>query len=389
MIIYFIIFFASVFLYLFNDVNRKNGVTSVQMPILIIFMLFLACFVGFGDMLGGYDRYIYAELFDDVANTLSRGMNIHMAYIFQQWPKETAYIWINIAIAHITENRYIFIMIYTMILYVFIFDSIRKYCSDYPFAIMLFLSLWFFFTFTYLRQVMGAAIGWMCVRFIINRQPIPFLICWYIAFRCHNSAVVLLPMYFVPIRKYSVNQIVIVMVLCFLFGISGLGTAIFNAYGEADPERKNNPATETGFRLPYLLEAVFFLYIILSRYIEIPNEKKYIVLLNMALVFCAILLFFIKSENGGRMSWYFMIGVISTVTFVCTHTPNNRQYAYVLIVVGFFLFQRIVFAWGVLLYPYKTFFSNGFREGDKIHEEYEYDRKYDDEKMYRSPIHFQ
>jgi len=115
MIIYFIIFFASVFLYLFNDVNRKNGVTSVQMPILIIFMLFLACFVGFGDMLGGYDRYIYAELFDDVANTLSRGMNIHMAYIFQQWPKETAYIWINIAIAHITENRYIFIIIYTMI----------------------------------------------------------------------------------------------------------------------------------------------------------------------------------------------------------------------------------------------------------------------------------
>ena len=44
----------------------KNGV--------IIFLLaLLALFVGFADMLGGYDRYIYCELFDRNADLIRSG----------------------------------------------------------------------------------------------------------------------------------------------------------------------------------------------------------------------------------------------------------------------------------------------------------------------------
>ena len=174
------------------------------------------------------------------------------------------------------------------------------------------------------------------------------------------------------------------MIAAFLLGLTGGPTAIFSAYGEVDSERADVAGNEAEFRIAYLVEAVFFLYIILSRYKEIPNKRANIVLLNMALTFCLVLLFFIKNENGGRLSWYYMIGVISTITYLCTYTWRNTKLANMMVVVSFFLFLRIVNQWGIMLYPYKTFFTDGFRKGDEIEARYEYDHNYDRDKFYRT-----
>lgn len=178
------------------------------------------------------------------------------------------------------------------------------------------------------------------------------------------------------------------MLAAFFLGLTGGPSAIFAAYGEVDSQRADVAGNETGFRIAYLIEAVFFLYIILKRYDEIPLRRVNIVLTNMALTFCLILLFFIKNENGGRLSWYYMIGVISTITYLCTHTANNRKFANVIVVVCFFLFNRILTNWGGMLYPYKTFFTDGFRKDDEIEIQYEYDHNYDRDKMYRRPFKF-
>ena len=102
----------------------------------------------------------------------------------------------------------------------------------------------------------------------------------------------------------------------------------------------------------------------------------------MAFIFCAILLLFIRSENGGRLAWYYMIGCITTITSVC-HLKNNAQNKLTTLLIAIFLYVRIISEWGLLLYPYKTFFTNGFRENDKVHAIYEYDSNYDKDKFYR------
>ena len=38
------------------------------------------------------------------------------------------------------------------------------------------------------------------------------------------------------------------------------------------------------------------------------------------------------------------------------------------------------------LYPYKTFLTNGYRQGDYSHKHYEYDARYDTDKLYRKPL---
>lgn len=383
MLLYYLIFVIAVAIYYSS---AGSGIQTIQQKIALVAMLFsLAIFVGISDMLGGYDRYIYGELFDDTADMVSDGIyNFALTPVAAEYTKEYGYQIYNVLIGTITDNRYIFIFITTCIIYVLLYKSIKDYCINYPFAVILFLGLWFFFSFTYLRQVMGATIAWLSVRYIIKRDLKRFLLVWFIAWSFHNSALVLLPMYFIPVRKFDRQNIIIVMVLAFILGMSGGPSALFSAYGEVDSERAGSVANETGFRIAYFIEAVFFLFVILKRYNEIPLKNANVVLMNMALVFCLILLFFIKSENGGRLSWYYMIGVISTVTYLCTYSRRNKVFANIIVVVSFLLFNRILTLWGIMLYPYKTFLSDGFRKDDPIEIQYEYDHNYDRDKFYRT-----
>ena len=128
---------------------------------------------------------------------------------------------------------------------------------------------------------------------------------------------------------------------------------------------------------------MFFLFFILTNYDLITETEEQTVMTNTALVFCGILLFFVKSENGGRLGWYYMIGVISSLTYIVTWQQRVTYKAMALIVISFLLYMRILIGWGIFLFPYKTFFTDGVRKGDKIYNQFEYDHHYAKDKFYR------
>jgi hypothetical protein len=58
-----------------------------SLHVLFLFFMFLMIFVGISDMLGGYDRYIYGELFDETAdNVKADGQYFYVVHIFE-YPK--------------------------------------------------------------------------------------------------------------------------------------------------------------------------------------------------------------------------------------------------------------------------------------------------------------
>lgn len=135
----------------------------------------LAVIVGFSDMLGGYDRYIYGELFDRNADLIRAGGSfINPDSPIMGYHKEIAYVFWNSFVAYITPNRYIYILFTTIFIYTLLFISFRKMFMEYPVSILLFMGLWFFFTFTYLRQAMAAGCTWLGYRYVIKRDLIRF-----------------------------------------------------------------------------------------------------------------------------------------------------------------------------------------------------------------------
>lgn len=385
--LYLLIFFIPVFSYLsFNPGRNQHS------SFLFLFLLGLSLFVGFSDMFGGYDRYIYGEIFDNIADVTTIKGDYSDSLLYNFYSSEIGYTLLNVLVSFFTENRYIFILIVTLIIYILLFVSIKNYTVNYPLATILFLGLWFFFTFTYLRQVLGATIVWLGVQYVIERKFWKFLMVFLIAFSMHNSAIFFFPLYFVPRRKFSPRLIVGIMLSLLILGLSPLPNSLFQVYESSSiVERHTDYNASGGLRIPYILEAFFFLYLILKNYSDIPNDKSYIVLMNMALIFCGILLLFVRSENGGRLSWYYMIGIIATITSICTFKTNiQNKIPLFLIGLSLFLYLRIYTGWQVYLnlYPYKTFFTNGFRSGDYSWENYEYNHEYDNDKFCRKAFRF-
>ena len=385
--LYLLIFFIPVFSYLsFNPGRNQHS------SFLFLFLLGLSLFVGFSDMFGGYDRYIYGEIFDNIADITTMKGKYSESLYYNFYNSEFGYTFLNVLISFFTENRYIFILIVTLIIYTCLFISLRKYTENYPLAVVLFMGLWFFFTFTYLRQVLAATIVWLSIQYVVERKFWKFLVVFLIGFSMHNSAIIFFPLYFIPLKKFSPKLIVGVMLFLLLLGLSPLPNSFFEIYESSSiVERHAEYNASGGLRIAYILEAFFFLYLILKSYKYIPADKSHVVLLNMALIFCGILLLFVRSENGGRLSWYYMIGIIATITSICTYKTNiQNKIPLFLIGLSLFLYIRIYTGWQVYLnlYPYKTFFTNGVRVGDYSWENYEYNHEYDNDKFCRKAFRF-
>ncbi len=384
MLLYFALFAVPAVAY-FASVGSRGRSTAF----LGLFMLALALIVGCADMLGGYDRYIYGALFDDTALLIDRNGMLAGGALINLYPKELGYDMLNVVIGLVTMNRYVFIFIVTVIIYALVFASLRRYASNYPMALVMFMGLWFFFTFTYLRQVLAASIAWLAVDYAIRRRPVPFFTIVLLAFSFHNSAIVFAPFYFVPQRKMGSNTVILTMIVCGIIGIIGPTDALFSQFGSlsGSEQRVSQYSTEAeggGFRIDYLIEAVVFLSYILLRYDHIDDDDaEQVTLLNMALVFCAILLVFTKSLNGGRLSWFYMLGVICTLTRLATSERVLSSYSMSLMALMAALFIRIVISWAGLIYPYKSFFTDGYRPGDQTREVYEYDHRYEIDKFYK------
>ena len=385
--LYLLIFFIPVFFFLSTNPGRNQ-----HSSFLFLFLLGLSLFVGFSDMFGGYDRYIYGEIFDNIADVTTMKGDYPDSLLYNFYSSEIGYTFLNVLISFFTENRYIFILIVTLIIYILLFVSIKKYTVNYPLATILFLGLWFFFTFTYLRQVLGATIVWLGIRYVIERKFWKFMVVVLIGFSMHNSAIIFFPLYFIPQRKFSPKLIVGIMLSLLVLGLSSIPNSFFEVYESSSiVERHAEYNASGGLRVAYILEAFFFLYLILKNYKNIPNDKQHVVLLNMALVFCGILLLFVRSENGGRLSWYYMIGIISTLTFIYSYRYNIQTLGSFLIIgVCLFLYLRIYTNWQAynLLSPYKTFLTDGYRDNDIIRKTYEYNYNYDEDKFCRKAFRF-
>ena len=383
MLLYIILYTIPLSFYLTYNRQKVHSTNFLALNFIII-----ALIVGLGDMLGGYDRYLYCEIFDLVADITTTTRD-YRELLSIYWPSEWGWMYLNIAISFFTSNRYIFIFILTGILYFLVFHSIKRHSTNYPLSIVLFMGLWMFFTFTYLRQTLAATIAWLGYRYVIDKKMWKFLLVWYIAYRIHNSAIVFLIFYFVPMRKYPKNKVIIVMVILFLIGASGLSNSLYAIYANASDtfERAGEYGNEKGgARIAYLVEVIVFLYFIFTHYKHIPDDRQHLVMLNACFMFCGMLLLFISNSNAGRQSWFFILGIICIFTnlFGRKRAQKLQSTQYLIIIVSL-LYLRILLAWNIQLYPYKTFLTNGARKNDHIWVEYEYDHRYDENKMYRDP----
>ncbi len=380
MFIYFLVFIvALIYLMISTKAPKSQG-------LLAVFLTYLAIFIGLGDMIGGYDRYIYGEAFDYIADCRKDGKISNALYLVNG--SEYGYFLWQVIVSFFTSNRYIFILLSSVLMYVLYFFAIRQYTKNYPLACIVFLGIFYYFTMTYLRQAIAVGFAWLAVRYIWERKPWHFFGLMLLAFSFHNSAAIFMPMYFLPFKKFSPQSIIWVLLGCLIIGMTPIPSFLMSSAGDATGMERRTASYSgqemVGFRFEYLLEAVFFSVVFFINYKMIPKTKHALTFLNMSFVFCGILLVFIRFGQGGRFGWYYFIGIIYMLTTLSTINKAIKWMKPFTILLSFILFLRVTLAWSGLLLPYKTFLTNGLPSGERwIYERNEYDANYTLDKFYR------
>lgn len=385
--LYLIIFSIPVVAYFAGGAINRNK------KFLAVYLGALALFVGLSDMFGGYDRYIYGGVFDAIADGVTYGMGYKAIYAIGIF--EPGYSALTYALAWVTENRYIYIFIVTLIIYFCLYKSFEKNMTNYPLALILFLGMVFFFTFTYLRQVLAFSVAWLGVTYLIENKRWRFFLIVLLVALLHKSGIVFALLYFIPLKKIKPGIVITILIGCAILGFSGVTGALYDAFASvSDEEGRYSYSTASGVRIAYFLEVVFFVWAILSNYNRIKPTRRNLVFLNMSWCFCAFLLLFIRSSDGGRVAWYFTLGIIYIITLICSTERAKiivkNTFGSIMIVVMLALYVRVYTSWQIFnnLYPYKTFLTDGHRDPDYSWRRYEYDHRYDRDKFHRPAFRF-
>ena len=352
---------------------------------LAVFMTGIALFVGLGDMIGGYDRYVYGELFDRVADDLRAG-TLSDAIIFRLYPREIGYNYWNVLIALITSNRYIFIFLTTLLIFFLMFMAIKQYTVNYPLATLVFLGVFYYFTMTYFRQSIAVGIVWNAIHFIWQRKFWRYLLMVILAATFHNSALIALIAYFVGSRYIPQKKVFIVLSVSFFVAFTPLATMLLTLSGDVlDNVNRGGDYVkdDQGFRIDYVLEVIVFMLLFKINEKRIPHDKVTMTFVNISYIFCAALLIFMRFGQGGRLGWFFMIGFIYCLSLFGTVKGRLGDMKLFIVILSMSLFIRITNSWSPLLEPYKTFLTNGEPSAILVYGHYEYDKKYTDNKFYR------
>lgn len=375
--------YLSIFLIplLYYFVGRNNPQAAASPRVCGALFLIIALFVGMGDMQGGYDRYLYGQYFDGLADDIRHG------WIWETYGSEYGYTFFNWLIAHFTQNRYIYILVATLTMYFLYFRAFKKYLDDYPLAMIVFMGLLYYFTMTYMRQTLAVGFAWQACRYAYERRPVPFFLWLLVAFSFHNSAVIFAIMYFVPVKKFSNRTVLWLMVIMFIIGFTPIASWAMSTFGDVTETSLRTDAyadDATGYNFGYLLVAVFFAWLMTKYSYLIKNTRKDIFFYNMGLMYCAVLLSLIRSGNTGRLGWYYMFGLIYTLSVIARRSSVRNHMRTFVVLLSFVMFFRITYQWNFNLSPYKTFLTDGYPCGIReIYETYEYDDNYTVDKLYR------
>lgn len=357
MIPYILIFLlASLMFYGVSD-TAKN----IKFPYAVFIVLF-ASFVGLRDMIGGFDVYIYGEMFETTRERL-------MAYE----PFELGFRYYFLILKMISENRYFMFFVTAFIVIIIQFNILRKHSKVVFFGLFIYFCKFSLMNFVYLRQFLAMCFIWFSLRFIIKRQLAYYCLCVFLAFNFHKSSILFFPIYFIYNMKFNTLKMLFILLGTLVIALSPLNMLLFSSLAESADNDKINLYVEaatgagTGINFFYFLEILIIIYLILKFRPRFYQTKYGTFILNGMFVYILVSALALTNATFVRFGWYFFIFIIIGMTYIYDYIEVRQQKK---------MFKNLTFLYFGILYlrlvivldggdfmPYKTFFQDFDRHG--------------------------
>ena len=306
MLVYFVLI-PIVLLFLRLSYSKKEGKRISYIPVFIS-ALILILFAGLRASSVGTDTNNYVGIYNSFSSykgsVFDMQTSLEIGYLFLQ------------KIALLFSNEYWAILIATALMSVLPFYYvINKLSYNEVLSLFIYITLAVYLVFFNAgRQGIAVAISSVSIIYLIKRSMFKYFACIIIASLFHNTAIILLPFYFLLTRKVTIKS-----TLLYLFGglVSFAFLSVFLSFFSSDIEARYAVYEDRGATGGDLLAAFFvflslFLFIIRNK-ISDKNLKMFEVYFNYCLftsIIYIVVIFTGSDVNFIRLTNYFAIGYV-------------------------------------------------------------------------------
>ena len=171
---------------------------------------------------------------------------------------------------------------------IFIFYGVGKYADDVPLSIYLFTTgLYAYWLFNGIRQFFVVSVLFACLRLIVEKKLIKYLIIVFILYFVHSTVIIMVPIYFIANMKnwsygiYACILATMAVVILFPNQFVALLDDSFTEYNVAENFAKDDGVNIFRFLVAMVTPTLALIY---RRKIEAFNNKYVNVLVNLSLI---------------------------------------------------------------------------------------------------------
>jgi hypothetical protein len=312
---------------------------------------------GFRDMIGGFDVYIYGEVFEYPPIRILLFQHFEIGF--------RAFFWLLRLVVDTRESMFLIFSVLVLGIHSY---QVKKLSPLVGLSLFIYFAKFYLMSFIYLRQGFAMGVVWFAVPLLIEHKYIKALFFIGLAFFLHKSSIVFLPFFIICNYKFTNVQIVLLTLLLFIVVLSPLGTWFTSQLGDISGDSKlaKYAKLNSGVNIFYLIEIVLFGSVIL-KFKHLFYNNGNVVILNGFLMYTWVILFGLTNATFIRLAWYYFIFSPLALAYLVFYLKGNVKkmlgtslfYVYYALI-----FFRLLIAYdGGDLMPYKSIFQDFDRNG--------------------------
>lgn len=263
------------------------------------------------------DTYSFPDLpiYEYFYENIVQGGEIMLSYDALEFEK--GYLWLNIILRYISDNFIVLRLVIAGFIVISLMRATYKYSDITWMTLVLFTCVLLYPTIYTLRQSISIFVFLCGIKYIMNRNLVKYLICLFIAFLFHKTAVVCVVLYFLYPLKINLRN-VLLFALCFvvlMFSMLTLLNFIGGYISDVNPYILEDGDTSSIRQLiiPFLT-LLFVLFCFRGQLGNMDGKNK--LFLWMVLVNCGVSFLYYSStvfNQFYRFNYYFSLGTIYLV----------------------------------------------------------------------------
>ncbi len=357
-------FFFLAVLEISKDLKRYRNLLAFFSVVL------LALFTGFR-WETGTDWFTYKELFDT--------LELNWTFLLDVYAFDLGYVILNAFVKLFTDNYTLFLLIDSFIALGIVFWFLKKYSPNPNISLFVFYNAFFVAQFMGSnRRIISLGAGLFVFYFVHEKRYKKYAIWQTVAFLFHRTSIMLMFTWFVPRKRFSIKQILIILLVCLLIGIPQIPFKLVGVLGEALSAFSSNPFVEKMLFYsennenvisentnPVILMTLSVIKrgIFISFYLYVIKKNKGVLdalsdyFLNIYIVGFGLYLLFNGSPIFQMISTYFTFIEIALIGRFWNYTNIRTKFIFlgVLLLYGFFQLLSSLSAYPELYIPYKLY----------------------------------